>query len=85
MIILMDGNVWQGLADFAERDDVKSGTLIIEKHLIDDGSLHWVCNLGGKNGEGRKLLGRLELDSIEHIDISSIKDKHVKAAGFGEK
>lgn len=87
MIVVLDGNIWEKLVDSIERGIVKngSGTIIIERHLIDDGVLHWVCNIGGKKGEGRKLLGRVELNSIKPTDISLIKDKHVKAAGFGPK
>jgi len=80
MIILLDGNVWEKLAEFFEKKDIRSGTVIIEKHFIDDHHLHWVCDLGAK-----KLLGRVELTSIIHTEISSIHERHVKAAGFGSK
>ena len=80
MIILLDGNVWQRLAEFYEKRDIRSGTVIVEKHFIDDHYLHWVCGLAGK-----KLLGRVELTSIIHTNMSSIHEKHVKAAGFGSK
>jgi hypothetical protein len=80
MIILLDGNVWEKLAEFFENGISKSGTVILERHFIDDHNLHWVYDLTGK-----KLLGRLELTSIIHTKISSIHEKHVKAAGFGSK
>lgn len=85
MIILMDGNVWEKLAYSFERGISRSGTVILEKHLIDDGMLHWVCDLGGMDGEGRRLLGRVELNSIIPTDISDIKQKYAKAAGFESK
>lgn len=80
MIILLDGNVWEKLVEFFEKRDLRSGTVIIEKHLIDDHHLHWVCDLGGK-----KLLGKAELTSIIHTNMSSIREKHVRGVGFGSK
>jgi len=80
MILLLDGNVWEKLAEFYEKREPRSGTVIVERHFINDHHLHWVCDLGAK-----KLLGRVELSSIIHTNISSIHEKHVKAAGFGSK
>ncbi len=80
MIILLDGNVWEKLAEFFEKKDIKSGTVIIEKHLIGDHHLHWVCDLGGK-----KLLGRVELTNILQTNMPSIRKEQVKAAGVGSK
>jgi len=80
MIILLDGNVWEKLAEFYEKKDIRSGTVIIEKHLIGDHYLHWVCDLGGK-----KLLGRVELTNILQTNMPSIHKEQVKAAGVGSK
>lgn len=80
MIILLDGNVWEKLAEFFEKRDIRSGTIIIEKHLIGDRHLHWVCDFGGK-----KLLGRVELNNILPTNMSSIHKEQVKAAGIGSK
>lgn len=85
MIIVMDANVWEKLAEFFERRIAANGTVILERHFIDDNVLHWACNFGGNEEEGRRLLGRVELSSFSHTTMTSINEKHVKAAGFGSK
>ena len=85
MIIVMDANVWGKLAEFFEEKIAANGTVILERHLIDDNILHWVCNLGGNKEEGRILLGRVELNFLSHTTMTSINEKYVKAAGFGSK
>lgn len=80
MIILMDGNVWEKLAEFYEKRDPRSGTLIIEKHLPDSHFLHWVKDLGRK-----RVLGVVDLAYLSRTDIDEISPQHVKASGFPSK
>lgn len=81
MRIRFDANIWQKMVELAEQDNSQKGTVILEKHLIDDGSvLHWVEDVMGS-----KLLGRAELILPIHTQMSDIHPKHVKAAGFSSK
>jgi len=86
MIIKLDANVWEKLAEFFGKRDIRSGTVIIEKHLIGDHHLHWACDLGGKKLLDRgKLLGRVELTNILPTSMLSIRKEQVKAAGVESK
>jgi len=81
MKIRFDANIWQKMVELVEQDNPQKGTIILEKHLIDDGSvLHWVEDVMGS-----KLLGRVELTLPIHTQMSDIHPRHVKAAGFGSK
>lgn len=81
MKIRFDANIWQKMVELVEQDNPQKGTVILEKHLIDDGQgLHWVEDVMGS-----KLLGRTELTSPIHTQMSRIHPKHVKAAGFDSK
>ena len=81
MRIRFDANIWQKMVELVEQDNSQKGTVILEKHLIDDEpGLHWVEDVMGS-----KLLGKAELTSPIHTQMSHIHPKHVKAAGFGSK
>jgi len=81
MRIRFDANVWQKMVELVEQDNSRKGTVILEKHLIDDEpGLHWIEDVMGS-----KLLGRAELVLPIHTQMSDIHLKHVKAAGFGSK
>jgi hypothetical protein len=80
MIILLDGNVWEKMAEPFLKGSPKSGTLILQGHLPDSQFFHWVKDIGGK-----KLLGRVELSHLVQTNMAKINPQHVKASGFPSK
>ena len=80
MIILLDRNIWEKLAEPFLKGSPKSGTLILQGHLHDSQFIHWVKDLGGK-----RLLGTVELTYLSRTEIDEISLRYVKASGFPSK
>ena len=80
MIILLDGNVWEKMAELFLKGSPKSGTLILQGHLHDSQFIHWVKGMGGK-----RLLGMVDLAYLSRTEIDEISPRYVKASGFPSK
>jgi hypothetical protein len=80
MIILADANVWEPLRKYYEQGNPKSGTVIVEGHLVDSHFTHPVCDLSGK-----RVLGRVEFNKPIHDHIDKVELPYVKAAGFPDR